>query len=56
MPKRSFAFHKLSSGFFGKEATRQFAEELVSFALMSAISGWCIISSVIAAIRLARNY
>jgi hypothetical protein len=55
-PPRSLAFHKLSSGFLGKEAKNHFVEEFLSFAAISAISGWGIISSVIAMVRLARNY
>ena len=54
--KRPVAFHKLSSRFFGKETNYHFVEELLSFAAISALSGWSIISSVIAMIRLTRNY
>ena len=50
------AFYKLSSQFLAAEANRQFLVELVSFALISGIAAWPVISALVATVRLARNY
>jgi hypothetical protein len=53
---KSPAFHKLSSEFFGAETSREYIAELLFFILITGISGWPIISAVVAIIRLIRNY
>jgi hypothetical protein len=50
------AFHKLSSEFFGAETSRDYIAELLFFILITGISGWPIISAIVAIIRLIRNY
>jgi hypothetical protein len=49
-------FWKLSSEFFNAENRRHHATELLLFALLSGISAWPIISSLVAVARLVRNY
>ncbi len=49
-------FHKLSSEFFGAETSRDYFAELLFFILITGISGWPIISALVAIIRLIRNY
>ena len=53
---RPIGFHKLSSGFFNTEVPRENATELFGFGLITAISAWPIVSTLIAMVRLARNY
>jgi hypothetical protein len=53
---KSPAFYKLSSEFFGAETSREYLAELLFFILITGISGWPIISAVVAIIRLIRNY
>jgi len=53
---KSPAFHKLSSEFFGAETSRDYIAELLFFILITGISGWPIISALVAIIRLIRNY
>jgi hypothetical protein len=54
--KKLRAFRKLSSEFFGAETNRDYVAELLFFALITAISAWPIISTVVAVTRLVRNY
>src|SRR5437773_9874162 len=53
---RSPAFHKLSSEFFGAEASRDYVAELLFFILITGLSAWPVISMLIAGIRMIRNY
>ena len=53
---KSSAFYKLSSEFFGAETSRDYVAELLLFMLITAVSAWPIISSIVAVIRLLRNY
>lgn len=53
---KSPAFHKLSSEFFGTEASRDYIAELLFFVLITGIAAWPIVSMLIAVIRLIRNY
>jgi len=53
---KSPAFHKMSSGFFGAETSRQYVAELLLFILITGISAWPIISAIVAVTRLVRNY
>lgn len=50
------AFHKLSSGLFGAEKTRDHVAELLLFTIIAAISAWPIVSMLVAVTRLVRNY
>jgi len=50
------AFHKLSSEFFGAEASRDYVAELLFFLLITGIAAWPVVSMLIAVIRLIRNY
>jgi hypothetical protein len=50
------AFHKLSSEFFGAETSRNYIAELLFFVLIVGIAAWPIVSTLIAVIRLVRNY
>jgi hypothetical protein len=50
------AFYKLSSEFFGAETTRDQAREFLFFTLLGVITAWPIISMIVAAVRLLRNY
>jgi hypothetical protein len=54
--KKAPAFHKLSSEFFGAEASRDFFAELLFFILIAGIAAWPVMSMLIAVIRLLRNY
>jgi hypothetical protein len=49
-------FRKLSSEFFRAEIARDYAIELLLFALITGISAWPIMSALIAVTRLVRNY
>ncbi|MFZ0916860.1 MAG: hypothetical protein WAN04_08205 [Candidatus Udaeobacter sp.] len=50
------AFHKLSSEFFGTEASRDYAAELLYFVLITGIAAWPIMAMLIAVVRMIRNY
>ncbi|MGA7274317.1 MAG: hypothetical protein WBX14_05670 [Candidatus Udaeobacter sp.] len=50
------AFHKLSSEFFGTEASRDYVAELFYFVLITGIAAWPVMSMLIAVIRMIRNY
>ena len=50
------AFHKLSSEFFGTEASRDYVAELLFFILITGIAAWPVVTMLIAVIRLIRNY
>jgi hypothetical protein len=50
------AFHKLSSEFFGAEASRNYVAELLFFVLITGIAAWPVVSMLIAVTRLIRNY
>ena len=50
------AFHKLSSEFFGIEASRDYVAELLYFVLITGIAAWPVMSMLIAVIRMVRNY
>jgi hypothetical protein len=54
--RKAPAFHRLSSEFFGAEASRDYIAEFSIFMLMTGISAWPIISAVVAMTRLVRNY
>jgi hypothetical protein len=54
--KKSPAFHKLSSEFFGGEMSRVCVAELLFFALLTGVSGWPIVWTLVAVTRLVRNY
>jgi len=54
--KKTPAFHKLSSEFFGAETGRDYLIELLAFILIIGISAWPIISAMVAVTRLVRNY
>jgi hypothetical protein len=49
-------FRKLSTEFFGAEAARDYATELLLFALITGVSAWPVISALVAVTRLVRNY
>ena len=53
---KSPAFYKLSSEFFRAETSRDYVVELLLFTLITAVSAWPIISSLVAVTRLVRNY
>jgi hypothetical protein len=53
---KSPAFHRLSSEFFGAEASRDYIAELLFFILITGIAAWPIISTIVAVTRLVRNY
>ncbi|HEV8618724.1 MAG TPA: hypothetical protein VGQ70_04450 [Candidatus Udaeobacter sp.] len=53
---KSPAFHRLSSEFFGAEASRDYIAEFSIFMLITGISVWPIISALAAVTRLVRNY
>jgi hypothetical protein len=50
------AFHKLSSEFFGTEASRDYVAELLYFVLITGIAVWPVMSMLIAVVRMIRNY
>jgi hypothetical protein len=50
------AFRKVSREFFATETNRDCAVEFLLFALITGVSIWPIISNIIAATRLLRNY
>jgi hypothetical protein len=53
---KSPAFHKLSSEFFGAEASRDYVAELLFFVLITCLAAWPVMSMLIAVIRMIRNY
>jgi hypothetical protein len=50
------ALYKLSTEFFGAEASRDYIAELLPFVLITGIAAWPVISMLIAVTRLIRNY
>ena len=50
------AFHKLSSEFFGTEASRDYVAELLYFVLITGMAAWPVVSMLIAVVRMIRNY
>jgi hypothetical protein len=54
--RKAPAFYRLSSEFFGAEATRDYVAEFSVFMLITGISIWPIISALVAVTRLVRNY
>jgi hypothetical protein len=54
--RKAAAFHRLSSEFFGAEASRDYLAEFSMFMLITGISVWPIISALVAVTRLVRNY
>jgi hypothetical protein len=54
--RKAPAFHRLSSEFFGAEASRDYLAEFSIFMLITGISVWPIISALVAVTRLVRNY
>ncbi len=50
------AFRKVSSEFFGAEASRDYIAELLFFIVITGISAWPIMSMLVAVTRLVRNY
>jgi hypothetical protein len=54
--RRSPAFHKLSSEFFGAETSRDYVAELLYFVLITGVAAWPVVTMLIAVIRLIRNY
>jgi hypothetical protein len=53
---KSPAFHKLSSEFFGAEASRDYVAELLFFVLITCLAAWPVMSMLIAVVRMIRNY
>jgi hypothetical protein len=54
--KKLQAFRKVSSEFFGAEASRDYIAELLFFIVITGISAWPIMSMLVAVTRLVRNY
>jgi hypothetical protein len=54
--KKSPAFHKLSSEFFGVEESRHYVAEFSAFTVLGLITAWPIMSMVVAVTRLLGNY
>jgi hypothetical protein len=54
--RKSPAFYKLSSEFFGAETSRDYIGELLFFILIAGLAAWPVISAIIAVIRMIRNY
>jgi hypothetical protein len=54
--KKSPAFHKLSSEFFGAEAYRDYVTNFLVFTVLGLITAWPIMSMVVAVSRLLGNY
>ena len=52
--KKSPAFHKLSSEFFGVEESRHYIAEFSAFTVLGLITAWPILSSIVAVVRMAR--
>ena len=52
--KKSPAFHKLSSEFFGAESYRDYVTNFLVFSLLGLITAWPIYSSIVAVARMAR--
>ena len=53
--KKSPAFHKLSSEFFGAESYRDYVTNFLVFTLLGLITAWPIMSMLIAVARLLRS-
>ena len=54
--RKSPAFHKVSGEFFGTEASRHYAAELLFFVLITGIAAWPVMSMLHAITRMVRNY
>jgi hypothetical protein len=54
--KKLRAFWRVSSEFFGAEASRDYIAELLFFIVITGISAWPIVSAIVAVTRLVRNY
>ena len=52
--KKSPAFHKLSSEFFGAESYRDYVTHFLVFTMLGLIAAWPIYSSIVAVIGMAR--
>lgn len=52
--KRSPAFHKLSSEFFGAEAYQDYVTNFLVFTVLGLITAWPILLSIVAMVRMAR--
>ena len=50
------AFYRLSSGFFGAEAYRDYVTDFLVFTVIALATTWPIISMLVAVTRLLRNY
>ena len=53
--KKSPAFHKLSSEFFGAEAYQDYVTNFLVFTVLGLITAWPIMSMVVAVTRLLQN-
>ncbi|MEP7013952.1 MAG: hypothetical protein ABI925_00775 [Verrucomicrobiota bacterium] len=47
---------RLSTGFFNAEAKLDYATELLGFSIITALSVWPIITTIVAITRMVRNY
>jgi len=54
--KKLRAFRKVSSEFFGAEASRDYIAELLFFIVITGISAWPIVSMFVAVTRLVRGW
>jgi hypothetical protein len=54
--KKSPAFHKLSSEYFGAEAYQDYVTNFLVFTLLGLITAWPIFSMIVAVTRLVRGY
>jgi hypothetical protein len=54
--KKSPAFHRLSSEFFGAEESRHYVVEFSTFTVLGLITAWPILSSIVAVAQMARGY
>jgi hypothetical protein len=54
--KKSPAFHKLSSEFFGAESYRDYVTNFLVFTMLGLITAWPIMSMIIAVARLVRGH
>ena len=52
--KKSPAFHRLSSEFFGEESYRDYVTNFLVFSVLGLITAWPIFSSIVAVARMAR--
>jgi hypothetical protein len=49
-------FHRLSSEYFGAETSRNYFAEFLFFILIAGIAAWPVMSSIVAVVRMIRNY